>query len=191
MPLRSHSRKGPATAVSNPPSAGGEPDRPRAKTRLFLVDDEPIVRRGLRFLIDLKPDLVVCGEAEGELEAFEAVLSLQPDVAIVDLSLKEGSGLTLIQRLHRRCPALKLLAFSMHAEAHFVASAFAAGAQGYVIKGEGTEHVLEALEAIRKGGYYLSESVAAQMPGLLPRTGPHSRAWASKPGSRRTSGDSA
>ncbi len=149
--------------------------KPSPRTRLFLVDDQPIVRRGLRLLCGVNQALEVCGEAAGEHDALARILALRPDLVIVDLTLKEGSGLALIKQLHRRCPTLKILVFSMHAQAHFATGAFAAGARGYVLKEEGSERVLEAIQVIRDGGYYLSERMAARVRGLASRSGPHAR----------------
>jgi DNA-binding NarL/FixJ family response regulator len=151
-------------------------DNPPPPVRLFLVDDEPIVRRGLRLFLALNPDLEVCGEAASEHEALEGILAMRPDLAIVDLSLKEGDGLALIRQLHANHPKLKIVVFSMHDQAHFASSAFAAGAHGYVLKEKGTERVLEAIKLVMRGQRYLSEQIAAKAPGLLPRTGSHYRA---------------
>jgi DNA-binding NarL/FixJ family response regulator len=148
-------------------------------TRLFFVDDEPVVRRGLRFLCGLETNLEVCGEAGSEQEALEGILALRPDLAVVDLSLKEGDGLALIKQLHQRCPGLKILVFSMHDQEHFATAAFAAGAHGYVVKEDGAERVLEAIQAVMEGAHYLSKKIAAKVPGLAPRTGPRGRRRAS------------
>jgi DNA-binding NarL/FixJ family response regulator len=145
---------------------------PAPKRRVFLVDDEPLVRRGLRILLSMEPDLEVCGEAETEQAAVEGILAQRPDLAIVDLSLKEGDGLALIKRLRQLCPALKTLVFSMHDQLHFATAAFAAGAQGYVVKEEGTDQVREAVQVVLDEGYYLSELLAAKAPRHRPSTGP-------------------
>jgi DNA-binding NarL/FixJ family response regulator len=157
-------------------------DTPPPQIRLFLVDDEPIVRKALQFLLGGQPGLAVCGEAENEHDALEGILALHPDLAIVDLSLKQGDGIALIAQLQHLCPALKILVFSMHQEMHFAEAAFAAGAHGYVIKDEGTERVLEAIQVVMDGQQYLSEQMAAKMPGLVPRPGPRGGKRASKPG---------
>ncbi len=138
---------------------------------MFLVDDEPMVRRGLRFLLGGEQDLEVCGEAAGEHEALEGILAQRPDLAIVDLSLREGDGLALIKRLKKLCPKSKALVFSMHDQVDFASIAFAAGAFGYILKEEGTEQVLEAIKVIREGGFYLSERIAAKSPGLRALAG--------------------
>jgi DNA-binding NarL/FixJ family response regulator len=137
--------------------------------RVFLVDDEPIVRKGLRLLLGVKPGLAVCGEADNEHDALAGILAVRPDLAVVDLTLKLGDGLVLIKELHRHCPALRILVFSMHQEAHFATTAFAAGAHGYVTKEEGTDRLLEAIRDLINGENYLSEQMAAKAPGLVPR----------------------
>jgi DNA-binding NarL/FixJ family response regulator len=149
-----------------------QPDNAAMKTRVFLVDDEPIVRKGLHLLISGEPSLTVCGEAETEDDALEKILALQPGLAIVDLSLKVGDGLALIKQLHQRRPALKILVFSMHDQVHFATAAFAAGAHGYVVKEEGTECVLQAIQVVMDGGYYLNGQIAAKVPGHRPQPGP-------------------
>jgi DNA-binding NarL/FixJ family response regulator len=151
-------------------------DNPRPDVRVFVVDDEPIIRRGLRLLLGVEPNLAVCGEAATEHDALEGILASGPDLALVDLTLKLGDGLSLIKQLHQRCPALKMLVFSMHEQVHFATAAFAAGAHGYVVKEEGTDQVLEAIQVVMDGGYYLSERIAAKAPGLLQRMGLHGRA---------------
>ncbi len=146
---------------------------PARKTRLFLVDDEARVRRGLELLCSVRPDLEVCGEAAGEEEALAGILALRPDLAVVDLSLKQGDGLALMRRLRQQCQALKILVFTMHAQVQFAANAFAAGAHGYVIKEEGAERLLDAIHLVMHGKAYLSEQLAAQAPGLLARAARH------------------
>jgi len=138
------------------------------KTRVFLVDDEPIVRRGLRALFDLEPNLTICGAAGTEHDALEGILGLQPDLAVVDLSLKRGDGLGLIEQLHRHCPGLKILVFSLHDQVHLATAAFAAGAHGYLIKEEGAERVLEAIQSVMSGAGFLSPQIATKAPQLVP-----------------------
>jgi DNA-binding NarL/FixJ family response regulator len=145
------------------------------KLRVFLVDDEPAVLRGLHLLLSLEADLEICGEAESEQAALQAIQKQRPHVAVVDLSLKEGDGLALIRRLHELCPTLEILVFSMHDQVDFATAAFAAGAHGYVVKEEGTEKVVEAIQVIMGGGCYLSKQIAAKAPGPVQRMGPYRR----------------
>ena len=130
------------------------------RVRVVLVDDQAIVRKALDLLFRMEADLVVCGEAEGEPEALERIADLKPDLAVVDLGLVEGSGLSLIKRARRRCPQLKILVFSMYDQPHFVERAFEAGANGYVTKAQGTEELLKAVHVVMGGGRYLSKELA-------------------------------
>ncbi len=134
--------------------------------RLFLVDDEPIVRRGLELLFSHEADLVVCGHAATASETLERIPALVPDLAIVDLglSLSFDDGFKLLRRLRRRFPKLRLLVFSMHNDAPSARAAFEAGAQGYVTKEEGAEKVLEAVRSLMEDKVYLSPAMAAKMP---------------------------
>jgi DNA-binding NarL/FixJ family response regulator len=147
-------------------------NNPARKTRLFVADDEPMIRKGLQILFSGEPSLTVCGEAANESDALEGILALKPDLAVVDLSLKQGDGLALITQLHERCPALKILVFSMHNQAHFVTAALAAGAHSYVVKEEGTERLLEAIQLTRAGESYLSKQATAKAPGHVPPAKP-------------------
>jgi len=113
-----------------------------AKARVFVVDDHPLVRRGLRILFGLHKDLVVCGEAEGEAEALLKINRCEPHLVVVDLVITEGDGFHLIQQLRQTKPAIKLLVFSMHNESSFVKRAMAAGADAFVPKDEGTKKVV-------------------------------------------------
>ncbi len=135
----------------------------KPKTRIFLVDDHPIVRRGLQLLISLERDLMVCGEAESAPVAVEKVLALKPDLVVVDLALKAGSGLELIKQLRSQHSKLKLLVFSMRDEGIYAERALRAGANGYITKEEGTEKALEAIRVILQGKNYVSPAISAKM----------------------------
>ena len=144
----------------------------KAKTRVFLVDDHPIVRRGFQMLIGLEPDLAVCGEAESAPAALQKILALKPDVAIVDLSLQSSSGLELIKQLHKQVPRLKILAFTMWSQGFYAERALRAGANGYISKDEGTEKAIEGIRLLMQGKTCLSPAVAeylmARMSGKTP-----------------------
>src|ERR1700757_607597 len=109
------------------------------RTRVFIVDDHPIVRQGLAQMINQEADLTVCGEAEDAQNALNAVAELHPDLVLVDLSLKGGSGLELIKALRSRQNALPVLVVSMHDESLYVERALRAGARGYIMKHEATD----------------------------------------------------
>src|ERR1700760_3055887 len=105
-----------------------------AQRRVLIVDDHPIVRQALRRMIELEPDLVVCGEVQTEREARTAIRALAPDVVIVDISLAQGDGLELVRDVHAQQPALPMLVLSMHDELIYAERLLAAGARGYIMK---------------------------------------------------------
>jgi DNA-binding NarL/FixJ family response regulator len=157
-------------------SMRGEAQPAARKIRVMLVDDEPMVRQGLTLLLELEPDLLVCGAEESETEAAQRIPRLNPDVVVVDLCLKQGTGLNLIKQLRHRCPKLKIIVFSMYDQAHYVGRAFAVGAHGYITKEEGGERLVEAIHTVMGGKFYLSEEMAARTPSLLPGPAPrHTR----------------
>ncbi|MBV8855245.1 MAG: response regulator transcription factor [Sinobacteraceae bacterium] len=134
--------------------------RPR---RVLLVDDHPIVRQGLRRVIELESDLMVCGEAQTEKEARAAIRALSPDVVIVDISLGQGDGLELVRDVHAQLPNLPMLVLSMHDELIYGERLLAAGASGYIMKHAASALLLVALRAVLAGGVYLSESLARNL----------------------------
>ena len=133
------------------------------KTRILIVDDHPIVRQGLAELINHENDLVVCGQAEDAHEAMKAIKDLSPSMAIIDISLKETSGLELIKDTHSQYPDLPVLALSMHDEMLYAERALRAGAMGYIMKQEATENVIVAVRRILGGEIYVSDKMAARM----------------------------
>ena len=140
------------------------PPRPgRAKKRVLLVDDHPIVRQGLAALIDQQPDLEVCGQAESAADALKLVKGARPDVALVDLSLKGTSGLELLKDLKIRHPELATIVVTMHAESLYAERVLRAGARGYVAKQEATEKVLTAIHRVLNGELYVSSETTERM----------------------------
>lgn len=136
------------------------PDAGGLKKRIFLVDDHPLVREWLTNLINQQPDLAVCGEAETAPEAMRAILAVKPDVAIVDISLKNSSGIELIKDLKQSSPGTAILVLSMHEEVHYAERALRAGAKGYIMKRESTRKVIAAVRQVLAGGLYISEDIA-------------------------------
>jgi DNA-binding NarL/FixJ family response regulator len=128
--------------------------------RVLIVDDHPIVRQGLRRMIETEPDLVVCGEVQTEREARAAIRALSPDVVIVDISLAQGDGLELVRDVHAQRPDLPMLVLSMHDESIYAERLIAAGASGYIMKQAASDQLLIALRQVLSGGQYLSESLA-------------------------------
>ena len=133
------------------------------KRRIFLVDDHPLVREGLTNLINGQNDLIVCGEAEDSAGAMTGIAKTRPDVALVDISLKNESGLELVKNLENQFPLVALIVLSMHDEALYAERALRAGARGYVMKRESTKSVLASVRRVLEGGVYVSERVVNSM----------------------------
>ncbi|HEY2399274.1 MAG TPA: response regulator transcription factor [Steroidobacteraceae bacterium] len=134
-----------------------------AQRRVLIVDDHPIVRQGLRRMIEPEPDLVVCGEVQTEREARAAIRALAPDVVIVDISLAQGDGLELVRDVHAQRPELPMLVLSMHDELIYAERLLAAGASGYIMKQAASDQLLIALRKVLEGETYLSESLAGNL----------------------------
>jgi DNA-binding NarL/FixJ family response regulator len=134
---------------------------PEKKSNILLVDDHPLVREWLASLINQQPDLAVCGEAESLQEALDYLGSASPDLAIVDISLKESSGIELIKTMRSLHPAVNIIVLSMHDERHYAERAIRAGARGYVMKRETTKKIVAAIHQVLAGKLGVSEEVAA------------------------------
>lgn len=130
------------------------------RRRVFLVDDHPLVREWLTNLINQQSDLVVCGDAESAPAALESVAKTKPDIAIVDISLENSSGLELIKSLKELQPEVGVVVFSMHDELLYAERALRAGAKGYIMKRETTRNVIEAIRRVLQGKLYISAAVA-------------------------------
>jgi DNA-binding NarL/FixJ family response regulator len=133
------------------------------RVRIFLVDDHPLVREWLGSLLRLQPDLEVCGEAGDPARALAAMTAAPPDVAIVDLSLKHGSGLELIKDLRAQLPSVRVLVLSMHEEISDIERALRAGARGYVMKRESTGQIVAAIREVHAGRIYADAAVLAAL----------------------------
>ena len=132
-------------------------------TRIIIVDDHPIVREGLTKLIEQEDDLAVCGQAEDGPAAMAMIRDSKPDMAIVDIALKETSGTELIKDIKARYPHLLVLALSMHDESLYAERALRAGAKGYIMKAEATEKVITAIRKVLGGQLYISDRMGEKM----------------------------
>jgi DNA-binding NarL/FixJ family response regulator len=133
------------------------------QTRVLLVDDHPLVRQAMREAISREPDLTVCGEAEDRDGTLTAIEASGPDLAIVDVGLKNSNGIGLIKDIHDRHPRMLTLVLSMHDESLYAERAVRAGASGYISKQEAPAKIMEAVRKILAGEIYWSERVAAQV----------------------------
>jgi DNA-binding NarL/FixJ family response regulator len=144
----------------NTKAAAGTANR---KSKIFVVDDHPIVRQGLGLLINREADMIVCGAAEEAQSALRAIPTLQPDVMVVDISLTGPDGLELVKTIRTRDANLPILVLSMHDESIYAERALRAGANGYIMKQEATEKVLVAIRRILRGDVYLSDRISSKM----------------------------
>lgn len=145
---------------------------PQKKAKIFLVDDHPVVLQGLTQLINQQEDLIVCGEASDSPGALKAIEALKPDLAIIDISLKSGSGLDLIKALQRRFPKLPILVLSMHDESLYAERVLRAGALGYITKQEATEKLITAVRRVLDGDIYLNEKATSKILSRVIGTSP-------------------
>jgi DNA-binding NarL/FixJ family response regulator len=132
------------------------------KKRIFLVDDHPVLRKGLVRLIDSKPGFVVCGEASTAVEAMASIRELKPDLVVVDIGLPGASGIELTKTIRSELPKVPVLILSMHEEALYATRALRAGAAGYIVKQDAIDNIATALQDTLNGKRYLSREIAEQ-----------------------------
>ncbi|OLC29021.1 MAG: DNA-binding response regulator [Verrucomicrobia bacterium] len=150
-------------------------DPPEAK-RIVIVDDHPLFRKGLEQLIHSDSAFAVCGEVNNASEAMDVIRKLNPDLAIVDLSLPGANGIELIKNIRAEFPKLPILVLSMHDESLYALRALRAGAEGYVMKHEAMANVIQAIHEVFNGRPYLSPAMAAQVITKFAHRGSQSEA---------------
>jgi DNA-binding NarL/FixJ family response regulator len=128
-------------------------------TTIVLVDDHPIVREGLRTVLEREPDLSVVGEASDGLEALQLVERLRPTLLILDVRMPRKSGLEVAREIARSSPETRVLILSMYAAEGYVMEALASGVAGYILKETDTGNLIPAIRQIMGGTRYLSPSV--------------------------------
>jgi DNA-binding NarL/FixJ family response regulator len=141
------------------------------KTRVYIIDDHPLVRRGLSALISAEPDLEVCGQNEDPSAGVQEIIRLQPDVVTIDISLNGTSGLELIKRIRAVNARIQMVVLSMHHESVYALRALKAGARAYVMKHEATARIVEAIRQARSGRMFVSDEVSRQMLSQLVNGG--------------------
>lgn len=130
------------------------------KYKILLVDDHPLVRQGLTILFHEQPDFLICGEAGSVREALEQIPVTKPDLAIVDISLQDSSGLDLIRTIRAQYPRIEIVVLSMHDEKLYAERAIRAGARGYVTKRETTKRIVAAVREVLQGKFGISQDMA-------------------------------
>jgi DNA-binding NarL/FixJ family response regulator len=136
-------------------------------TRILLVDDHPVVRDGFAEVINRESDLTVCAAAEDRAGALQAIETTRPGLVVIDLTLKNSSGMELIKDIHSRWPKLLVLVVSMHNENLYAERVLRAGARGYITKQQATRDILQAIRRVLSGGVYLNETTGAAVLARL------------------------
>jgi DNA-binding NarL/FixJ family response regulator len=131
--------------------------------RVALVDDHSLVRDGIKALLAVMAPLEVVGEAENGADAIEMVGRCQPDLLLVDISLRDMNGLELTRVLRSQYPSLKVLVLSMYDNNEYVSESVRAGASGYVLKNSPSREIIAAIEAIASGGTFYSAEIAQRL----------------------------
>jgi len=147
------------------PNGGNDAQKDSAQTRILIVDDHPIVRDGLRHLIQAESDMTVCAEAKSGEEALRVMAEASPDLALVDLNLPGMDGVSLIRRIKADHPEVLVLVVSMLEQAGHAERALRAGASGFVTKADATEEVVSAIRKVTSGDLYVSEGLAMDIIG--------------------------
>lgn len=135
--------------------------RRQAGKKIFIVEDHPVFREGLVHVIDREADMKVCGQAGEAESAFPQILRQQPDLVLVDISLPGKNGLALIKDIRKVNQRIKLLVVSMHDEALYANRVLRAGGDGYIMKQEAPEEIVDAIRDVLSGHIYVSEEVLA------------------------------
>lgn len=149
--------------------------------RIFVVDDHPMIREGLAAQIANEPSMELCGEAEDVAEAVARIAEADPDLVIVDISLKSGNGIDLVKRIKTKDPALIVLVWSMYPENLYAERALRAGARGYVNKGKSASQIMDAIRTVLAGRTHLSAEMSEKLVGrALGRPGEAKDSWAEK-----------
>lgn len=139
--------------------------------RILIVDDHPIVRQGYGQLIGNHSDLEVCASVSSGREALEQAKATDPDLAIVDITLKDSHGIELVKELHAQYPELKILVVSAHDESLYAERGLNAGALGYVNKQEATDRLINAIRRVLAGEVYVSEEITRKLLKSRARAG--------------------
>jgi DNA-binding NarL/FixJ family response regulator len=133
------------------------------KKTVLIIDDHPLFREGLKAIIGRAPRFDIAGEAGSAKEGFRLAKALNPDLALVDISLPDLNGIDLTRRIRSTLSETRVLIISMHANINYIAEAFQAGATGYIVKESAAERLLQGLDTVAAGDYYLDSAVSHQV----------------------------
>lgn len=138
-----------------------------SESKILVVDDHPLVRKGMAQFINQEKDMTVCGEASDGHEALEVIEALDPDLVVTDIVMEGLSGMELVRNMKVMFPKVPVLMLSMYDESHYAERALRAGARGYMMKQEPPEKVVQAIRTVLNGDVYVSEKAASKILKLL------------------------
>jgi len=136
--------------------------------RIALVDDHPVVLAGIRALLQGVPEVELVGEANTGATGLKAICECTPDIAVIDLSLPDISGMELARRVSRRCPEVKIIALTVHEDRAYIHPVLEAGARGYLLKRSAADELLRAIRAVNQGTIYLDPAIAEKASMSAP-----------------------
>lgn len=141
--------------------------RAPARIRIFIADDHPIVRQGLRRIVEEDPGMAIAGEAGDAAAVLAALQSTAADLVLLDVSMPGGPFLETLKELRTRHPTVRVLALSVHPEDQWAVRALRAGASGYLTKDHSPDQLLEAIRRVYRGGKYVSPTLAERLAEQL------------------------
>lgn len=136
--------------------------------RIALVDDHPVVLAGIRALLQGVPEVELVGEASTGATGLKAICDCSPDIAVIDLSLPDISGMELARQIRRQCPHVKVIALTVHEDRAYVHPVLEAGAKGYLLKRSAADELLRAIRAVNQGDIYLDPTIAEKAVVTAP-----------------------
>ena len=135
--------------------------------KVIIVDDHPVVRRGLKQIIEDEPDMEVAGEAKNAEECFTLVRKMECSLVLLDVSLPDRNGFDVLKQLKYERPGLPVLILSVHSEDQYAVRFIKAGASGYLMKEGASEELIKAIRKVNAGGKYVSASLAEKLVSHL------------------------
>jgi two-component system nitrate/nitrite response regulator NarL len=148
------------TAMKHPSNPASPAGKPKKTIRVLIVDDHPVVRKGIAASLAAHDHIQIVGEAADGVQALRLAHELQPDIMLTDIDLPEKNGLVVTETIRKEIPAIRVLILSMHTNTDYVLRIVQSGASGYILKGGTTEDLLRAIETVQGGEAFFSPEVA-------------------------------